>query len=116
MRICDAQKTLETMLESAAKDKKYALSVYTTARYLIDWLEKVAKSENIGNISGIKEKLRDVHNGFLFCCGLLPEEEMNSDPLHYAQQGVRLLDGGTLLGSITGLMEKNITHVDALLS
>lgn len=115
MRICDAQKTLETMLQIAAKDKESALSVYATARYLIDWLGKVAKAENIGNISGVKEKLRDVHKGFLFCCGLLPEEEMNSDPLHYARQGVGLLDGGTLFGSVAGLMDKNISNVDALL-
>ena len=115
MRICDAQKALEAMLDLAAKDKESALSVYATARYLIDWLGKVAKSENIGNISGIKEKLRDVHSGFLLCCGLLPEEEMNSDPLHYARQGVELLDHGTLFGSVAGLMEKNISDVDASL-
>lgn len=115
MRICDTQKALETMLEVAAKDKESALSVYATARYLIAWLGKVAKSENIGNISGITEKLRDVHNGFLFCCGLLPEEEANSDPLHYARQGLNVLSRGTLFGSVVGLMEKNIIDEDATL-
>ena len=113
MRICDAQNALETMLELAAKDKESALSVYATARYLIAWLGKVAKSENIGNFSGIKEKLRDVHNGFLFCCGLLPEEGMNSGPLHYARQGLSVLSWGTLFGSVAGLMEKNIIDEDA---
>lgn len=115
MRICDAQKALETMLELAAKDNESALSVYATARHLIDWLGKVANPENIGNISGVNEKLRDVHNGFRFCCGLLPEEEMSSDPLHYARQSLNVLSWGTLFGSVPGLMEKNILDADIAL-
>jgi len=110
MRICDVQKALETMLEMASKSKGSAFSVYATAKYLITWLEKVAKSEEVGNVTGIAEKLRDAHNGFLFCCELLPEEDKNSDPLHYARQRVSILNCGTLFGAIPGLMEKNISE------
>ena len=110
MYICDVQKTLLKLLDIAAADKEKALSVYATARYLISWLERVAHDENAKNSTGIWEKLRDAHNGFLYCCGLLPEEERNSDPVHYARQGISLLSRTTLIGSVPGLMEKNITE------
>ncbi len=112
MRIRDVQKALEEMLEIARQNKEAAFSVYATAHYLIDWLEKVAVSEKIGNLTGVKEKLRDAHQGFLFCCDLLHEEEKNSDPLGYAQSGLSLLSRVTLFGSTPGLIDKNITDFD----
>lgn len=112
MRICDVQKALEEMLELASQNKESALSVYATSHFLITWLKKVALSEKVGNLHGINEKLREAHSGFLFCCGLLPEEEKNSDPLHCARQGLNILSCGTLFGSITSLMEKNIPDED----
>jgi|GEM_PF-5679690 hypothetical protein len=115
MRIPLILDRLRDILKYSQQSPEKALQYLGTAEFLLDFLLKTAVANKIGNITGVKEKIRDIQDALYISAGLLNETDGNSDPMHYARQALDVLSFKSLLGEKEELLRCRITNTHNLL-
>ena len=116
MRIRLILQRLADILERANRSREDALECIGTAEFLLDFIDKAAEVNGVGNMPGVREYLRDIRKALYHAAGLNDDDADLDRLMDFARRALSVLRMSALLGQKPELLTNAITNDGRLLS
>lgn len=115
MRIPLVIEALKELIREAAESPQQALYCLGSAEFLLQFLLRTAEINNIHNMIGVRERIRDIQTDLYVKARLIKPDDAPNDPELYAMRALSTLTWQTLLGENPELLQNDINSEGKIL-